>query len=161
MTFVGIVSDRINNKQASRILINEDENNKYILIFINNKNVSNYRNVKFETILIDEILEDSIDLQKILNNAEYIIVNSDIKKNFGVLNDINANVITYGFTEKSTVSISSVEDENIMLSIQRGIKRKDGIEIEKQEISIKKLAGINMHITIGLSIINLIYSQTI
>ena len=161
MTFVGIVSDRISNKQASRILINEDENNKYILIFINNKNVTNYRNVKFETILIDEILEDSIDLQKILNNAEYIIVNSDIKENFGVLNDIKANVITYGFTEKSTVSISSVEDENIMLSIQRGIKRKDGIEIEKQEISIKKLAGINMHITIGLSIINLIYSQTI
>ncbi len=161
MTFVGIVSDRINNKQASRILINEDENNKYILIFINNKNVSNYRNVKFETILIDKILEDSIDLQKILNNTEYIIVNSDIKENFGVLNDIKANVITYGFTEKSTVSISSVEDENIMLSIQRGIKRKDGIEIEKQEISIKKLAGINMYIAIGLSIINLIYSQTI
>lgn len=158
MNFVGIVSNRISNKQASRILVNGVSEEKYKLFFINDKNVSNYKNVKFDTILIDDSLDKKISLHNILEKSEYIVINSDIKDNFDIIHDINSKVITYGFMEKSTVNISSVEDDNLMISIQRGIERKDGTIIENQEISIKKLAGINMHIVIGLAIINMIYS---
>ena len=158
MNFVGIVSNRISNKQASRILVDGINEEKYKLFFINDKNVANYKNVKFDTILIDDSLDKKISLHNILEKSEYIVINSDIKDNFDIIHDINSKVITYGFMEKSTVNISSVEDENLMISIQRGIQKKDGTIIENQEISIKKLAGINMHIVIGLAIINMIYS---
>ena len=46
-------------------------------------------------------------------------------------------IITYGFNEKATITISSIKEENTMLCIQRNIKKIDGKIIEEQEENIK------------------------
>ena len=46
----------------------------------------------------------------------------------------NVNIITYGFNYKSTVTVSSNREENLVICIQRAINGIHGKEIEQQEI---------------------------
>lgn len=157
MIFIGIVSNKISPKQANRILDYENLDNNYKILFINDRNINNFRNISFDTLLVnDSIMKKSV-LKNMVKKTRYIIVNSDIDN--GVENIDGKNIIiTYGFTRKSTVSISSVEGENLLLAIQRNIRKNNGEVIENQEIYIKKEVGINMHVQIGGFIINKIYS---
>ena len=45
-------------------------------------------------------------------------------------------LITFGFNSKSTITISSVKDEKIIVCIQRDIEKADGkfLEIQEKEI---------------------------
>ena len=60
-----------------------------------------------------------------------------------ILKNIEANIITYGFNAKSTITISSIKDEKIMLCLQRSIKGVFDI-IEEQEFNIDT-EGNNMN----------------
>ena len=54
------------------------------IIFINDKNISNVKNIKFETIIIDAKIKNKFELRKILSNAKYIILNSDIELDINI-----------------------------------------------------------------------------
>ena len=52
---------------------------------------------------------------------------------------IGANIITYGFNAKATVTISSIKDENTMLCVQRTINgAKEIIDVQEFSIQIEK-----------------------
>ena len=72
-----------------------------------------------------------------LENATYVIINSDIENNLNILENIKGTVLTYGFNSKATITASSVEDEEIIVCLQRTLQTKSGKNIEPQEMRIK------------------------
>ena len=74
---------------------------------------------------------------------------------------VELNVITFGFNPKSTITASSVEDD-ILLCIQRNIKDIEGKTIEQQEMKITFFGeniGINTNNLMGISAIMLLYRK--
>ena len=64
MFFVGIITNQKNETYIKNELVRKMplEN----IIFINDKNISNVKNIKFETILIDAKIKNKFELRKIL-----------------------------------------------------------------------------------------------
>ena len=140
MTFIGIITDERKEKHIEKVI------NKYLklqnkLIFINRNNINNIKNIKFNTILLlnngDKLFKENDTLKQIIENAKYLIINSDADKNLDILNNLNLNVITYGFNSKASITASSVTDEDILLCVQRNIQTIQGKIIESQEIKVK------------------------
>ncbi len=139
MTFIGVISEEKREKHIKEIIkyyLNKEKN----IIFLNEKNIDNMKNIKFETILILENnmqIIKSNSLKKVIKNVKYLIINSDNHENLDVLNNLDLNVVTYGFNSKASVTASSVTEEEILLCIQRNIQRIDRKLVENQEIKIK------------------------
>lgn len=164
MAFIGVISDSKSEKIISSILEEKLEKNN-IIIIINSKSVENLKNIKFETILIankNRIMEDNREsLNRIIQNSKYLILNADIELKIETEENINLNIITYGFNPKSTITASSVE-ENILICIQRKLKDIRNNIIEQQEIKIdfyEKNIGINTNNLIGISSILVLYGK--
>ena len=105
------------------------------VIFINEKNIDNIKNVKFKIIVLNKELINK-NLEGILLNAEYLILNSDI--NVKLVENLNLKVITYGFNSKATVTASSITEEEMLVCIQRNIVDMYNNKFEPQEINIEK-----------------------
>ena len=128
----------------------------YEVIEINNKSIENLKNIKFEQIIINKDLvlnkQEEEYIKKIINATKYIIINADI--NIQILNNIEIDkplkIITYGFNSKSTISISSVKEDYIILSIQREIEKLNNEKIENQEKKIELIKGENNNIYIKI-----------
>lgn len=103
-------------------------------IILNNENINKHLEENWDILLIENILNSKY-VETLCNNSKYIIIHDllelDIKLNK------NVNIITYGFNYKSTVTVSSNNEENLAICIQRAIKDIKGKEIEQQEIIIK------------------------
>ena len=52
-------------------------------------------------------------------------------------------VITYGFNSKATITASSVEEDQVMVCLQRTMKTREGKQMEPQEIEMPKLENVN------------------
>lgn len=158
MSFIGFCVD----KKQEHILEQELKKiNSNTLIAINTKSISNIKNVKFETIIFNhniKNLQEKEEFKKIIKNAKYIIINSD-EMDLSILQDLNATSITYGFNGKATVTMSSIEDDAIILCLQRVIKTIQGNIIEPQEIRIdmQKYSIMDKYLIICLYIIKLLY----
>ena len=85
---------------------------------------------------IEKLLNNSKYLEEIIKKADYIIINSDIKENMDVFKNVDTNIITFGFNEKSTITVSSVKKEKTMVCIQRKINGVYNI-IEEQEFDLE------------------------
>lgn len=157
MSFIGILSENKLNFEKTL----ENQENKYEIIELDKDNIGNMKNIKFETILvIDNVfnLKDNLPvLQKILKNAKYLIINSDIRDNLSILGDLDLTVVTYGFNSKAAISVSSTESngEDIVLCIQRTIKCVKG-NIEPQEVKIE-VSQKDIYMEMGILAINIIY----
>ena len=103
MFFIGIVSEEKNEKHIKDILKQKIENEN--VVFINEKNIENIKNIKFKIIVLNKGI-DNKNIKNILLNAEYLILNSDI--NVKLVENLNLKVITYGFNSKATVTASSI-----------------------------------------------------
>ena len=128
MFFIGIVSEEKNEKHIKDILKQKIENEN--VVFINEKNIENIK-----------VLNKGIDnknIKNILLNAEYLILNSDINVKIDLIENLDLKVITYGFNSKSTVTASSVTEEEMLICVQRNIINIKGKKIEPQEINIEK-----------------------
>ena len=132
MSLIGIIA----KKKDIREIKNKLDTN-YEIIEINNKSIENLKNIKFEQIIINKDLilneqEHNVFI-KIICESKYIIINTDT--NIQLLNNIELKkplkIITYGFNSKATISISSVKEEYIILSIQREIEKVNNEKIEK------------------------------
>ena len=140
MPFIGIISKECDsNFIRNEILKNTDS--KLEIFNINNRNIENIKNIRFETIVINDsinkLLENSKYLEEIIRKAKYLVINTDVVKDISILGGVNKNIITYGLNQKAIITISSVEDEDIMICIQKSFKDINEKDIEEQEFNIK------------------------
>lgn len=132
MHLVGVISK---NKEMIKFLNNEVYEKKVEFIELNAKTIENFKNVKFDVILISNlknVTEKSV-FKKVILNSSISAINTDVKENLELLESVKGTVITYGFNPKATITVSSVNDENISICIQRGIYNIDGKKIEPIE----------------------------
>ena len=155
MFFIGIITNQKNEiyirKKLSKILPEAN------IMFIRENNISNMKNVQFETIVIDANVKNKVELRKIVSNAKNIILNTDINMDTNIINDLNLTIITYGFNNKATFTVSSMEEPNIIICLQRIIFNKKGIKIEPQEYKIEIDENIEKYAIIASQILTVMY----
>lgn len=134
MPVIGIVARKKDIKDIKRRL-----GESYELIELTNESIKNLKNIKFEEIIYNKDInlteEEYKFMREIINKTKYIIVNSDMK--IKILEDIPIKIITFGFNSKSTIMISSVKENYIIISVQREIEKLNGDIIENQEKKIE------------------------
>ena len=161
MPFIGIITDKKNEIEIENLLKDKfkKENIKAQVIIINEKSIENVKNIKFNAILINgknNVIQKANLINKVINNANYIVINSDIESILQIMNNIESMVLSYGFNSKSTITASSVSDEEIMVCVQREFQNIKNKRIELQEINIDKMSK-NEYITLGIASICLLY----
>lgn len=146
MYLVGIIEKTCNTIEMSKILDKKGIYKKCTITKMNQDSLSNFKNVKFDVVIINyeiDIGKCEKILKSILNSAKVIILNIDYKENLKVVENINTQVITYGFNKKATVTITSCDEDNIMLEIQREIISLNNVVIESREIQSAYETGKN------------------
>lgn len=103
---------------------------------VNIKEKEDIEGKKFDILVIEdfEIEEDVIN--QVIKDIKYLIIQDNIN-NIKLQLDREINIITFGFNHKSTVTISSRTEENVIICIQRSIKNINNKDIQPQEINIK------------------------
>ena len=166
MAFIGVIAGK-HDTQIKRVLDSNlnSPNKEHTIIIINEKNIDNIKNIRFETILVitlEEITKKKEIINELFENTKYLVINADIDiDSLEIINNMKLNVITFGFNQKATVTASSVE-ENLMICLQRKIINVNKKVLEPQEIVIKitnkKLLN-NTHNLMGIASILLIYGE--
>lgn len=157
MFFIGIITDKNSENNIKNIM--KDKLKESEIVFLNNNNLENFRNVKFDSIVINNEIEDKYLLDKILEKSKYVLYNSDIKTKENFSKDLYQNIITYGYNSKAVVTISSVTDESYLIYIQKNI---DGYNksVGIQEIKFEKnKKNINVYDGMITTIIDIIYNE--
>lgn len=143
MAFIGIITSKKNESVLKRVVNKSIENNtkRQSIIIINEKNIENIKNVKFDIIIINEeseIIGKKPEIVKMMvKKTRYLILNTDIYSNLLIIKNLELTVITFGLNLKATVLASSLQKNNICISIQRQIKNFSGHTIEPNEKTIK------------------------
>jgi len=138
MRLVGIIA----KKKDTREIKKEMKEKNIEIIEITQQSIKNIRNIKFEEIIFLQNINLNEDeykyMKEILLKAQYIIFNGDIEidilKKVDIENAIN--FITFGFNSKSTITISSISDEKIIVCLQSDIQKLNGEILESQEKQI-------------------------
>ena len=156
MTFIGVITDQKSENDINRLLGNNNFFIKNNVIFIKEKNIDNIKNVHFDTVVINRRFEKSDELNKLLENTKNVIVNMDTNIDNKELNIVNSNLITYGFNSKSSITISSVTDDDVLIYLQRNIYNNYG-EIEVQEIKIENNPNYSIYDLIVVLTLFLMY----
>ena len=138
MPLVGIIA----KKKDIQAIRKELQNKEIEFIEITQKSVKNIKNINFEEIIINEdiiLTEDEYEyMSTILSKVTYLIINGDVDIEILIKIKLESPVkmITYGFNSKSTVTISSVKEDKILVCMQRDIEKSDGKIVEAQEKNI-------------------------
>jgi len=138
MPLVGIIAKK-KDIQAIRKEIKEE---KIDIFEITKESIKNIKNIRFEEIIFLENInlqqEEYRYMTEIISKTKYLIINGDIDidilKNIEIEKPIK--VITFGFNSKSTITVSSVNDEKIIVCLQRNIQKLNGKILESQEKQI-------------------------
>ena len=157
MPFIGIISDEAVENSLRREILEKLELRESSVLFIKEKSIDNIKNIKFETIILARKFKNIELLKKMWENEAYVIINSDIENNLGILENVKATVLTYGFNSKSTITASSVEDEEIILCLQRALQTKNGKNLEPQEIRMQLCE--NASTTMALATVLMLYQE--
>lgn len=154
MSFIGIITNPKNKEYMLKRL-----SNHFHVIFITDKNIEEVKDTKFETIIIDTNMKDIRNLKIVVANTKYIILNSDLVIDFDILENLNLMVISYGFNNKATFSVSSVTENNIIICLQRIIKDIFSEIYEPQEFEMKMDENIDIYAIISVCIILIFYQK--
>lgn len=134
MSFIGIITNPKNENYIKSFI------KQYInienIIFINEKNIENIKNIKFDTILLGKKIDENEILNKIIIKCKYLILNSDLKVYNNKLENLNLQIITYGFNQKATITTSSVSEDKVVIFLQRSIYNIYMKLVEQMEISV-------------------------
>ncbi len=137
MSFIGIICTPKQERYIKQILNSSISSN---IILLKEENIDNFKNITFETIAIfsnkSNAFEKKETMLKILQKAKYIIINVDEGITVEGIENIKSNIISYGFNTKSTVTASSVDDDSMLICLQRAITSRIGNKLEEQEILI-------------------------
>lgn len=160
MPFIGVICENKNETYIKQVLSKKLKNEE--IIVFNQENIENLKNIKFEIVAIisnnEKVLSKKEAVKNIIEKANYLIINADEEINLDLLENMNVNVITYGFNSKSTITASSVNEDNVLICVQRNIQDLTKKEIEPQEISIQKTSSKTATNTImGLAAILILY----
>ena len=156
MFFIGIITDKNSENNIKKIM--KDRLDKSKMIFLNKDNLENFRNVKFDSIVINNKIEDKYILNKLMEKSEYVLYNSDIKENCKIHGSIS-NFISYGYNSRANVTVSSVTDDNYLLCIQGSISGYKKITC-MQEVKFEKgRNNVNVYDGMIATIIDLIYNK--
>lgn len=142
MPFIEIITDQKSQTQLNKVLTKKMVNNCDVL-YIKEKNIENTKNIKLETLILNRKIEGNEIMDKILKNSKNAIVNMDL--NVNVDKTIKANIITFGYNSQSDITISSVEEDQILICIQNTITSIYNRKIEPQEIKVKVKSDINVY----------------
>ena len=157
MSFIGVLTERKNEAYLKKQLEGEKLDTIY---FLNENTIENMRNIKFETLLLGKEIEKKQDIiRSITNKIKFLIVNSDIPRNLEILKDLDVTLITYGFNSKATLTTSSIEDNRVMICLQRNLENIYGEEIESQEMKIETKKNGNSYAVMELTSLLLLYSR--
>lgn len=138
MPLVGIIA-----KKKDIQAIKKEIKEKNIEIFeITKESIKNIKNIKFEEIVFLQNInleqEEYKYMTEIISKTRYLIINGDI--DIDILKNIEIDkpikVITFGFNSKSTITVSSVNDEKMIVCLQRDIEKINGKILEYQEKQI-------------------------
>ena len=162
MSFIGVVCEGKKFDIIKKLLQKSMNKNEYTLINLNRKSISNLKNVRFDVIVFLENLKyfefESKNFHEIYKGVKYLVVNSDIEFQNNVVPNIEVNIITFGLNHLATVTISSVTDENILISIQRSFINSKGntIDVGEYNNSIEKIYRSYMYEVLACFIISII-----
>lgn len=158
MFFIGVVTNKNSENNIKNIMCTKNIKDSKI-IFLNNDNISNFKNVKFDSIVLNEEIVNEFEFPRILNNSKYILLNTDIHYKYDSLKNTQSNVITYGYNSKAMVTISSATEESYMFFIQDNICSKNKVE-DIQEIKFEKIRNnINAYDGMIITIMDLLYKR--
>lgn len=157
MSFIGVITSVKNEAYVTKVA--GDFWKEEQIIFITDKNIQNMKNIRFETIVIDTTLKQVEYLKSLLSNTKYVILNADIVLEENIFKNLNLIVVTYGFQNKATFTVSSVSEGNIIICLQRIIKSIGGAKFEPQEFEVKNTQNIDIHAMIYMQIMLLIYDK--
>lgn len=140
MPLIGIIA----KKKDIQAIKKEIKEKNIEIIEITKESIKNIKNIKFEEIIFLQNInlekEEYKYMNEIISKTKYLILNEDIEieilKNIKVGRPIK--LITFGFNSKSTITISSIRDEKIIVCLQRDIQKIDGEILECQEKQIIK-----------------------
>lgn len=170
MPFIEIITDQKSQAQLNKVITKKMVNNCDVL-YIKEKNIENTKNIKLETLILNRKIENDEIINKILENSKNAIVNmdlnidknlklasninnnkinneitnKDLKTNNSTINKIKTNIITFGYNSKSDITVSSIEDEQILICIQNTITSIYNRKIEPQEIKVNVKPDMNIY----------------
>lgn len=138
MSFIGVVASKKCFENIKKRMAEEMKEETITLLPINLRSIENVKNIKFETIIVEDKLEkfkkhEEI-LEKILEKAEYILINTDQNQE----RKDRPNQITYGLNQKADVTVSSISETDILVYWQKRLQDIKGNPIEIEERRIKK-----------------------
>lgn len=138
MSFIGVMASKKCFEAIKKKMAEEIKEEIINLLPINLRSIENVKNIKFETIIVEDNLEKFKNhkeiLQRILEKAEYVLINTDKNKQI----EIKSNQITYGLNQKADVTVSSISETDILVYWQKSLQDKEGNKIEIEERRIKK-----------------------
>lgn len=158
MSFIGIITNSKNEEYVNSILSKIFPSHN--IIYITEKNITNVRNIKFETVLLDRKIKQTQELKQIISKVNNLILNTDLELHLEILKELDLTVVTYGFNQKATLTPSSVTENSLIICLQRIIKDKDGNKYEPQEIELKISGEIEPNCVLGVFAITLIYGKS-
>lgn len=167
MSFIGIISDNKSFENIRKKILENITDSKLNIININTQSIENIQNIKFKIVVIDNNLEkfknQKITLQKICKNTQYIILNTDIHLKMEILQNEKVNIITYGLNQKATITMSSIKETDILISLQRNIEniKKEIIEVEEKHIKLNETDKLKAYEILIIYTILIIYGYKI
>ena len=156
MPLIGIIA----NKKDIKAIKNSIPKNNIEIVEITTESIGNIKNIKFDEIIVMKKIHLTEDQHKNLNTivskVEYLIINADIniEAKEPIKNPIK--VITFGFNSKSTITISSVKENKIIIYIQRKIEKnnKEIIEAEEKEMKVHAKSNEKIYNNLVVFILN-------
>ena len=168
MVFIGVISEIKSFDKIKTFILKNIKFYKVNIININSESIVNIKNIKFETIVIDSsltVLKNNEDiLIKICENAKYLVLNTDINKEVDICEENkNVQIITYGLNSRADITISSIQEDNILIYLQKNIVDKNGnlIEIQEKQIKKSKEKSLKTYEMLIIYIILMIYNQNV
>lgn len=153
MPFIEIITDTKSQIQLNKSIKKEQVNNCEIL-YIKEKNIDNIKNIKLETLVVNKEIEDMEKISKIIENTKNVIINLDFNKI-----EKQNKFISYGYNSKSDITISSIDEDEALIYIQKEITSIFGRKIEPQEVKVKLKSDINIYNIMIIIALNVLYTR--
>ena len=158
MPFIEIITDSKSESRLSNLITKSLVNNCEI-IYIKEKNIENIKNIKLDTIVIDQPIKNFEILDKVIGNSKNVIYNLDLNKEIKKESFKVNKVINYGYNSKSDITISSVTDEQILICLQNTIESIYGLKIEPQEIKVKVKINTEVYDIMIIIALSMLYAR--
>ena len=165
MIFIAIIDKNKKFEIIKKEILKNINDRKMNIINVNNQNIDNIKNIKFETVVIGNNAEKIIThkdlIEKICENAKYLIIDSDNEIELNFLENKEINIITYGLNHKATLTLSSRNENSLLVALQRNIRNVENQVIEAKEMNIilEESNKLNIEEVLVITIITLLYNK--